>query len=173
MQSQDRTWIFNENSYKHRGVWHVIEGDLLVEHVPEVTRDWQAGVYKYHDSSCDGRMEWAKDAKGIWGSGDYVFKGCTCSIGEDVRSLKIGDYTDRTVEPAHKEIKAQPILCHQTEVQANELLRDWKTVKKNPQPGDIVTKVYRLVPLHVYVGELPPGPTCSRCLTKASRDGTV
>lgn len=178
MQSPSRTWMFNENARNHRGVWHIIEGDLKVEVVPERKWDWDAGVYKKHSRKCSGEQRYV--SLGVLGEGwnryeryDYKWLGCDCELNTEAIELKVGTFIHRTITPEHRVVKRQPILCHQTEINGTEdaYYSDMKVPKEGRVPGGMFVEVKRLRGLNVWQGDIPPGPTCSRCIAAAERNG--
>jgi len=160
--------MFNENTTRHRGVWHIIEGELQVEEVPERIHEYVHEIRKNHSRACSGREYY----QGWEASPRYVFEGCDCSLNTNEYSVDTGGrWLSRHITPAHPVVKAQPILCHQTSVSGKGIIGVYGKYSAKVNDGDVIVTRDRLVPLHTFQGEMPPGPTCSRCLAKAERDG--
>lgn len=164
MLPSDRVWMFNENTMR-RGVWHIIEGDLKIVTIAESVYEHTSHSYRRHPKSCGGRRErvYSTADRGYSAPTKMVWYGCTCKLDTDEEEVITGEYLSRHVSPEHESIQRQPILCHQAELHGSGLVRRYMDYRRKHEDGAVVVTTDRVVPLHTYTGELPPGPTCSRC----------
>lgn len=164
MPSPDPVWMFNQNSTRYRGVWHIIEGELLEQTVPESRHEYKGHIWRNHTKSCNGvvQREWVQNDS-FYFTVKYTVQGCTCKYDTTDYEIILGEYTSIHITPEHTVVREQPVLCHQAWLYGSTLHRVYFDSRKKKQDGDVIVMTDKIVPLHLWTGELPPGPSCSRC----------
>jgi hypothetical protein len=158
------TWIFNNNTTKHRGVWHAVKGEIIYTIVPERVTHGTFSVAKYHARQCELYMH--NREYDIWTPQGYRKPICSCKLATDKSYIIIGSCEETNIVPEHKTLARQPVLCHSTTISAWGIGFDSDVVGKR-EPGGHITATRKLEPIHTYEGdEPPPGPVCSRCVKK-------
>lgn len=155
-------WVFNNNVEKHRGVWHFVR-DLEIQIVPEDTTTRTRNSYEYHEKHCP--LYWG-------GSRGEV---CVCKFNDSsVANRVIGQYTEIVVTPQHyKFLPARPV-CGQVVIFPRISKTGGPVWGRNHQPGKTYAYNIKVGGLNVWEDHdiIPPGPVCSRCVTKVERDAT-
>lgn len=155
--------MFNENASNHRGVWHIIEGELNIKTVPAETRETERKAWNYHAPSCNGRERYSSsDSK-------YTYLGCDCYLDSTNTAEEAGKY--RVIEhfPDYNIVERQSVLCHQTVIYSGSRpdLTGGFSYSSRPKDGDVLEYWLKAKKPHVWEGDEPPGPTCSRCIRRA------
>ena len=158
-QPSDSIWLFNENARNHRGVWHIIEGELKKVDLPAETIVKEHKAWKFHDASCSGREHYTYP-------GGYVFTGCDCSLASNTASVAAGTYKVITHLPERVKIERQDVLCHQVRINFYPKLHDAYNWSNKAKDGDVLEFTASATQPYIYRGEKPPGPTCSRCIRR-------
>lgn len=179
------TWVFNEGTSAHRGVWHAATAPIEYETIPADTRDWDSNLYGKHAKGCPlARRDYYVEGRGTSNPRPYIHEGsetyysrpkkyieCDCGLGYPGI---IGKYTLHHVYPEHKQMKTVSVLCNQVRISARSWpdFPDSKVLSKDAKPGDVVTLTANYNERgFIYEGDLPPGPVCSRCRKKAALNG--
>jgi len=157
-------WMFNENTTRHRGVWHIIEGELKTKVIEERRYERKRHIWRNHTKSCQGIIyqERQKDDT-FYPTGRYKVQDCTCKYDTDEWEIIIGEYTEIHIQPEYTRVDGQPVLCNQTRIHGSTLRSDYGDYRKKHEDGATYITEDKIVPLHLWTGELPPGPSCSRC----------
>lgn len=165
-------WMFNDGSYKHRGVWHVVP-EFRETVVPETRREYDHEIHIYHQSKC----QWAYSRDGkvrvpsperlgySWTPYIEVTPICSCKLKTEAPWKTIGTYKVIDVKPEHSVFRGSAI-CGQVDMKTGGL--KWMSFySKKHKPGMVYEKVSPVVRPEIYEGDdIPPGPYCSRCAKK-------
>ena len=166
------TWIYNTNSDRHRGVWHVVEGELRIKTIPHKVRDeYEYEIFKYHSKKCDFYYS-QKPGREFYDEINRTFRKpvCSCSLRTTQQSVLMGTCHIVNIVPEHNIITGQQVLCHQAVIHSGSVHSDASLYTKKRTPGTTLTFVARIEPPHLFYGDLPPGPVCSRCIAKVNEN---
>lgn len=156
-------FIYNDGSRAHRGVWHMVDGILEYEHVPEKVRRSTGEIKDWHTERCGLYQQAYNPSTGRYGLGTV----CTCGHTGEV----IGHYTDIHISPAYTIAKACEVACHQvSNLRTGGLRHKYGSYRTRHKDGDVVTTTDGVEkPLAVTATEFPAGPWCSRCQAKMDK----
>lgn len=149
-------WIFNENARNHRGVWHVTD-DLTVKVVEERTFDHETKTYPKHKNSCASQNY-------RWNGSGYSYYPCDCGAEEGFTALS---YIVRTIYPEH-EVASGNAICGQVSVYSTGGVGYASYRNRKPKvDGEVLAETVRVRKPAIWQGDgVPPGPVCSRCVSK-------
>ena len=153
-------FIYNDGSRRHRGVWHMVDGTLEYEHVPEKVTVTTPEIRDWHTDRCALTQRTYDYRSGQYRLGDT----CDCGHTGEV----IGTYTKIDIKPAHTIARAEKVACNQVgSLSTGGLKHSWANFYKKHKVGEVVTTKDGVIkPLAVTATEFPAGPWCSRCQTK-------
>lgn len=168
-----KVWVYNKNTSRY-GVWHVSEREIEYTRHEETIDSRDSRHYRYHDPSCHGKDEYITGPLPVdfpvgW-KDKHLVRGCTCDLRSIQRFIVSGTHTIITITPAHTTASNIPVLCHQVTVRATGGTRSTYNYTKKYDIGETVRTTSKVVPMYIFEGDLPPGPTCSRCEAKWQRD---
>ena len=160
------TWMFNEGSTAHRGVWHVVD-EVEDQVVPErVVEHTVQPIFKYHKSPCP--LVYGEEGKEVF---DYNLrryvrvKDCVCSLKTQEVSVVVGKYNVTHVYPEHHVMRGDAI-CGQVSMRTGGL-RYASYRPAHVKDGGIYVVTSGVIKPMVWGGDIPIGPYCSRCLKKS------
>lgn len=164
------TWVFNNGSSNHRGVWHAATAPIVYNTVEAKTREIVRDVFAYHKKDCAWH-EFEQTTYNYWGQP----KQCTCGLGTQKYSVVIGKVTMVYHDPEHLSTGPIRTMCNQVTLYgARQPITYTGKFDFGPddlgKSFDIEGHVGEFNPddLYAFEGNLPPGPVCSRCKKKAA-----
>lgn len=166
-------WIFNEGSSSHRGVWHLIEGDIRYQTIPEKIYEYTSFIYLKHKRKCSINNRSYYD----YTLREYIQPVCDCGISSDPQGI----YTTRYITPEHTLAYATVVCSAFTGYNGNKMeLRTGGIKHRYPRitkanPGDTFEARHGILEPMIVIDRNtpPPGPYCSRCYDKINMVGVV
>ena len=150
-------FVWNEGSSAHRGVWHLVEGEVEWQTVPEQVTEYEGKTFDHHTSKCDKNRvgkHWDYTLR------RYVEPDCTCGHSGEQN----GTYKSVTVHPEHVIGVVEKVACNQVgRIRSGGLSYNYGRYKL-AKPGETQHRVRDVV--LPYIQEEEPRPLCSRCKAK-------